>query len=68
MEWEKIAPIATILLAVGIIFGSFYEFAKGGAFGFEWFIKMLWFVIGYAVLIIIGTALFYFYGEMVKSK
>jgi protein-S-isoprenylcysteine O-methyltransferase Ste14 len=68
VEWEKIAPIVAILLAAGIIFGSFHEFATGGAFGFPWFIKMLWFVIGYAVLIIIGLALLYLYGEVVKSK
>jgi len=68
MELEKLAPILAILLAVGVIFGSFQEFATGGNFGFDWFIKLLWFVIGYAVLVIIGLSIFYFYGEAVQAK
>jgi protein-S-isoprenylcysteine O-methyltransferase Ste14 len=68
MEWEKIVPILAILLAVGVVFASFQEFARGGEFGFQWFIKLLWFVIGYAVLVIVGLAIFHLYGEAVKSK
>ena len=60
MELEKLAPIFAILLAVGVIFGSFAEFASGGNFGFNWFVKMLWFVIGFPVLVIIGMLIWSF--------
>jgi protein-S-isoprenylcysteine O-methyltransferase Ste14 len=67
MELEKLAPIFAILLALGVIFGSFAEFASGGSFGFNWFVKMLWFVIGFPVLIIIGL-LIWSYAQVAEAK
>jgi len=54
VELSKFAPIFALLLAVGVIFGSFSEFATEGDFGFDWFLKMLWFVVGFIALIVIG--------------
>jgi hypothetical protein len=67
MELENLAPIFAILLAVGVIFGAFAEFATGGSFGFDWFVKMLWFVIGFPVLIIIGM-LIWKYAQVGEAK
>jgi hypothetical protein len=67
MELENLAPIFAILLAVGVIFGAFAEFATGGSFGFSWFVKMLWFVIGFPVLIIIGL-LIWKYAQVGEAK
>jgi hypothetical protein len=67
MELENLAPIFAILLAVGVIFGAFAEFATGGSFGFNWFVKMLWFVIGFPVLIIIGL-LIWKYAQVGEAK
>jgi hypothetical protein len=67
MELENLAPIFAILLAVGVIFGAFAEFATGGDFGFSWFVKMLWFVIGFPVLIIIGM-LIWKYAQVGEAK
>lgn len=58
MELEKYAPIFALLLGVGVIFGTFEEFSSGGSFGFPWFVKMLWFVVGFVVLLIVGILLF----------
>lgn len=58
MELKKFAPIYGLLLGLGIIFSTFQELALGGVFGFDWFLKMLWFVIGFPVLFAIGQ-LFY---------
>jgi len=41
---------------VGIIFGTFEAFPNG--LGFEWFTQMLWFVIGFPVLVIIAILIF----------
>ncbi|MEM1551554.1 MAG: hypothetical protein QXH03_02655 [Candidatus Bathyarchaeia archaeon] len=57
MKLEKFAPIFALLLAVGIIFGAFSEFAAGGSFGWTWFLKMLWFVVGFVALMAIGLLL-----------
>jgi hypothetical protein len=67
MELDKLAPIFAILLAVGVIFGAFAEFATGGDFGFDWFIKMLWFVVAFPVLIIIGM-LIWTYAQVGEAK
>ena len=67
MELEKLAPIFAILLAIGVIFGSFQEFASGGDFGFDWFIKMLWFVVGFPILLLIGL-LIWSYGQTAEAK
>jgi len=67
VELEKLAPIFAILLAIGVIFGSFQEFASGGDFGFDWFIKMLWFVVGFPILLLIGL-LIWSYGQTAEAK
>jgi hypothetical protein len=67
MELEKLGPIFAILLAIGVIFGSFAELAAGGSFGFDWFLKMLWFVIGFPVLLIIGM-LIWTYAQTAEEK
>ncbi len=67
VELEKFAPIFAILLAIGVIFGSFQEFASGGDFGFDWFLKLLWFVIGFPVLLLIGL-LIWSYGQTAEAK
>jgi uncharacterized membrane protein len=54
VELSKFAPIFALLLAIGVIFGSFSEFESGGSFGWTWFLKMLWFVVGFIALIVIG--------------
>lgn len=65
MELKKFAPIFAILLAIGVIFGSFEEFSRpplydtegnnlNPRFGFDWFTDMLWFVVGFTGLIIVG--------------
>lgn len=53
MELKKLSPIFALLLAVGIIFGS-YEALSNGTLGFAWFTNMLWFAIGFPALIGIG--------------
>lgn len=58
MDLEDFGPIYALLIAVALIFGTFEEFATGGSFGFDWFLNMLWFVIGFPVLIIIGMLIF----------
>lgn len=57
-ELEDLAPIYALLLGVGIIFGTFQEFANEGNFGFDWFVQMLWFVVGFPVLVIVSLLLF----------
>ena len=52
----SIKSIFAILLMVGIIFGTFEAFPDG--LGFEWFTQMLWFVIGFPVLVIIAILIF----------
>ncbi len=58
MDLKKFSPIFALLLAVGIIFGTFVQFQNNVPFGFAWFVNMLWFVIGFPVLLIIGLLLF----------
>ena len=54
---ERFKSIVGILLAIGIIFGSFARFTTA-TFGFAWFIEMLWFAIGFPVLVGIGLIIF----------
>jgi len=54
---ERFKTIVGILLAVGIIFGSFKGFTTG-TFGFLWFTDLLWFAVGFPVLFGIGWILF----------
>jgi hypothetical protein len=58
MKIKAIAPIFALLLAVGIIFGTFMQFSTNTPFGFGWFVNMLWFAIGFPVLLIIGYLVF----------
>ena len=58
MDLKKFSPIFALLLAVGIIFGTFEQFQNNIPFGFAWFYNMLWFVIGFPVLLVIGLLLF----------
>ena len=58
MDLKKFSPIFALLLAVGIIFGTFVQFQNNVPFGFDWFYNMLWFVIGFPVLLVIGLLLF----------
>jgi len=51
---ERFKTIVGILLAVGIIFGTFVQFTSNTPFDFMWFINMLWFVIGFPVLFGLG--------------
>jgi len=57
MEIKDLTPIFALLLAIGIIFGS-YEALATGSLGFEWFVDMLWFAIGFPVLLIIALLVF----------
>ena len=58
MELKELGPIYALLLAIGIVFGTYTEFVNGVPFGFAWFINMLWFVIGFPALFIIGTTFY----------
>ena len=58
MDLKKFSPIFALLLAVGIIFGTFVQFQNNVPFGFAWFVNMLWFVIGFPTLLTIGLLLF----------
>jgi len=58
MELEDFAQIVGLLLAVGLIFGTFVQWQNEVPFGFAWFINMLWFAIGFPVLFIIGALVF----------
>lgn len=56
---ERFKSIVGILLAVGIIFGSFTGFTGDiPTFGFAWFTNLLWFAIGFPVLVGIGLIIF----------
>ncbi|MEM2385421.1 MAG: hypothetical protein QXO67_00410 [Candidatus Bathyarchaeia archaeon] len=55
---ERFKIIVGVLLAVGIIFGTFAQLASGTPFGFTWFTNMLWFAIGFPVLFCIGYIVF----------
>lgn len=55
---EKFRIIVGVLLAIGIIFGTFTQLATGTPFGFQWFANMLWFAIGFPVLFGIGYIIF----------
>ena len=54
---ERFKSIVGILLAIGIIFGSFAGFTAE-TFDFDWFVNLLWFAIGFPVLMGIGYLIF----------
>jgi len=58
MDLKNLKPLFVVLLAVGIIFGTFVNFQSNVPFGFAWFVNMLWFVIGFPTLLIIGSLIF----------
>jgi len=59
MPMERFKTIVGILLAVGIIFGTFAEWTQTTVtFGWAWFAKMLWFAIGFPVLFGLGWIVF----------
>ena len=70
LNLEDMAPIVMILIAVGVLFGTFSEFSKPATmivgdkvvsipkFGFAWFTDMLWFVIGFIVLFVVAELLY----------
>lgn len=56
---ERFKTVIGILLAIGIIFGTFGTLAtEDVVFGFAWFTNLLWFAIGFPVLFGIGWILF----------
>jgi len=56
---ERFKTIVGILLAVGIIFGSFAQWtAETVSFGWDWFVNTLWFAIGFPVLFGLGWIVF----------
>lgn len=67
---EGIKAICLLLLAVGIIFGSFAQWTLEAApsFGWSWFINMLWFAIGFPVLMLIGYAIFLYGFKKLEEK
>lgn len=65
MNLKDFAPINALLLGIGIIFGTFEQFATGVPFGFAWFVNMLWFVVGFEALIVIGLI---FYAIAIKGE
>jgi hypothetical protein len=58
MDLEDFAQIVGLLLAIGIIFGTFVQWQNNVPFGFTWFTNMLWFAIGFPVLFIIGSLVY----------
>ena len=54
LNLKDLSGIFALLLGVGIVFGTFEQFAAGVPFGFAWFVNMLWFVVGFPVLTGIG--------------
>ncbi len=58
MELKKLSVIFALLLGVGIIFGTFEAMSNEVALDFAWFTDMLWFAIGFPVLVIIGLLIF----------
>lgn len=55
---EELKRVVAVLLAVGIIFGTFANLAAGTALGFDWFVNLLWFAIGFPVLLGIGNLIY----------
>jgi hypothetical protein len=55
---ERFRTIVGILLALGIIFGTFSQWQAGILFGWQWFVNLLWFVIGFPVLFGLGWTIF----------
>jgi len=51
---KRFTTLVGILLAVGIIFGTFQNFATATPLGWTWFVNLLWLSIGFPVLFGIG--------------
>jgi len=47
-----------LLLAVGLVFGTFSQFETNTPLGWTWFVNLLWFAIGFPVLFLIGFVFF----------
>ena len=58
MELKDLSPIFLLLAGVGILFGTFVNFQTNTPFGFDWFVNMLWFAVGFPVLLGIVSLLF----------
>ena len=58
MDLKDLSPIFVLLAGVGILFGTFVNFQTDTPFGFGWFVNMLWFAVGFPVLLGIVTLLF----------
>jgi hypothetical protein len=55
---ERFKTIVGILLAMGIIFGTFTQWSAGATFGWTWFVNTLWFALGFPVLFGLGWIIF----------
>ena len=58
MDLKDLSPIFVLLAGVGVLFGTFVNFQTNTPFGFDWFVNMLWFVVGFPVLLGIVALLF----------
>jgi hypothetical protein len=58
MDLEDFGPLLGLLTAIGLIFGTYANFATDTSFGFTWFTNLLWFAIGFPVLFIIAMLVF----------
>jgi hypothetical protein len=55
---ERFRTIVGILLALGIIFGTFAQWTAATPWGWTWFVNTLWFAIGFPVLFGVGWIIF----------
>jgi hypothetical protein len=55
---KRFRTIIGVLLAIGIIFGTFQQLSAGIPFGFAWFTNLLWFAIGFPALFALGWIVF----------
>ena len=55
---ERFSALYGLLVAVGLIFGTFTQFQQGLPFDFAWFTNLLFFAIGFPVLILISILVF----------
>jgi len=55
---EDYAQLLGLLVMVGLIFGTFVQWQQKIPFGFDWFVNMLWFAIGFPILFIIASLVF----------
>jgi len=55
---EKFSALYGLLVAVGLIFGTFTQFQLGLPFDMAWFTNLLFFAIGFPVLVLISILVF----------